>query len=118
MLQWNSEKLIEDVTREATFRVNVAALYLTEKIKENISVPVFPRSLPGNFPHMETGELRESIVFDIVTTEAGVEAVVSSSIPYADYLERGTRTMAARPFFRRTFLENEQYIVDVMANGV
>ena len=48
----------------------------------------------------DTGELRRSIRLEI--KDNGLTAQVSATIPYAKYVEFGTRKMAARPFMRNS----------------
>lgn len=54
-------------------------------------------SADGEPPASDTGRLLSSIYFD---EEGPLSAVVGSDVDYAVYLEYGTLTMAARPFFR------------------
>lgn len=46
----------------------------------------------------DTGELRRSIRLEF--KESGLTAQVSATVPYAKYVEFGTRKMAARPFMK------------------
>ena len=57
-------------------------------------------SAPGSPPNVQTGSLRASIDYTVQRVPAGVEGLLSSSSPYAQFLEFGTRKMAARPFMR------------------
>lgn len=69
---------------------------LRDYIYELISVPMATqgRSRPGESPHMETGDLRESLF--VKPNNGGVD--VGSTSPYALGLELGTAKVAARPF--------------------
>lgn len=48
----------------------------------------------------DTGELRRSIRLEII--DNGLNAKVSATVPYAKYVEFGTRKMAARPFMKNS----------------
>ena len=54
-------------------------------------------SAPGQPPMTDTGVLANSITFDRI---GDLTATVSSNLNYATWLEYGTSSMAARPFFR------------------
>ena len=56
-------------------------------------------SAPGQPPMTDTGVLANSITFDRI---GDLTATVSSNLNYATWLEYGTSSMAARPFFRPT----------------
>lgn len=64
------------------------------RIKALISHP--GRSLPGQPPGLQTGQLRESYKWD--EEKDGVK--IYSDLDYSIYLELGTRYMAARPHVR------------------
>ena len=49
---------------------------------------------------VDTGNLRRSIIGEVVTTKAGHTAVVGSNVRYAIYQELGTRYHPASPFLR------------------
>lgn len=74
-------------------------------------------SAPGSPPHKRTGTLQKSVSFETSWMNLG-EAVflvrVGSNVPYARFLEYGTRKMAARPWLRpglREYLPTFQRIV-------
>lgn len=57
-------------------------------------------SKPGEYPYIVTGRLRASIkVATRIELSAGIAlAIVGTSLIYAEFLQKGTRYMAARPF--------------------
>ena len=58
-----------------------------------------PASAPGEVPHRRTGQLATS--WEVVRTASGIG--IQSRVPYAGYLELGTRTLDARPFVGVSF---------------
>ncbi len=68
-------------------------------MKGIISVPVFPRSLPGQPPRRETGRLQAGVGYSMVGGRGSRSVKVGAGgVKYAKYLEQGTSKMAARPF--------------------
>lgn len=60
-------------------------------------------SMPGSPPNSDSGKLKDSIKITRSPTIASSYAIVKSTGPgskYAPFLERGTRKMKARPFWR------------------
>lgn len=55
------------------------------------------------FAPVDTGNLRNSIGYDITQDSGGVEAEVGPTASYAQFLEHGTSTMAPRPFLGPAF---------------
>lgn len=49
---------------------------------------------------VDTGRLRDSIVYGLVEEGAGLYALVGSDVEYAIYQELGTSRMAAHPYLR------------------
>jgi phage gpG-like protein len=73
------------------------------------------RSKPGEPPHKDHGTLRTSIAVDV--NEAELVGRVGTNLPYGKHLELGTKRMAARPFLRRSLLENREKIVEILNRG-
>ena len=99
---------LEDLYNRIALEVDAAISKLADesviRIKQSISTPYPPASLPFTPPHMRTGELYESIQRDDVENHS-VE--VFSDCSYAPFLEYGTSKMAPR-----TFIEPEAEILD------
>lgn len=105
-----------------TSNMNKVSQMLVEAIKEKLSQPGSGRmygghqaSAPGEPPSPYTGELRESIKSE-VTVDSGrnISSTVGSDLDKAVYLELGTRTIAPRPFFKVTVLENLDKIISML----
>jgi hypothetical protein len=69
---------------------------LLEYIAHLISIPVFPRSLPGEAPRKETGRLQAGM---FLTHRTGGGINVGNTMPYARGLELGIH-VAQRPYLQ------------------
>lgn len=78
-------------------------------------------SLPGNPPAPDTGNLRNSIRYEIHVEGKEVYGIVGSTQKdpdYAVYTEYGTSKMAPRPWLRPAMLKNESWIRNSIAKAV
>lgn len=73
-------------------------------------------SLPGEFPHKRTGNLRASVNYRINPKKLSVR--IGASAFYGKWLEFGTKKMAARPFVGRTIREENSTIVGIFKEKV
>ena len=62
-------------------------------------------SAPGESPRKRTGTLQKSVAFEVRRTLAAITVRIGSSVPYARFLERGTRKMRPRPWLRPGLVE-------------
>lgn len=109
-LGWFGPEFMRNLHRELGKRLRRVGAFMERRVKENISDPtrgVGP-SLPGEFPHADTGFLRQSIFHDVQLDRMSV--IVGTPVIYGLYLEVGTSNMAARSFLRRTLFEEERGI--------
>lgn len=78
-------------------------------------------SMPGNPPAPDTGNLRESIRYEIHGKSEKVYGVVGSTQKdpdYAVYTEYGTTKMAPRPWLRPAMQKNNDWIRRTVATAV
>jgi HK97 gp10 family phage protein len=78
-------------------------------------------SMPGNPPAPDTGNLRNSIRYEITagTTESyAIIGTTQKDPPYGEYLEYGTKKMKPRPWLRPAMKNNEELIRKTIANAV
>lgn len=115
-LKWHGDALTRDVRRAAERGVKAAALHLKEKLQINIGVVGPPRSLPGDFPHVDTGELQDSAV--AIADAKNLSWRVVMTAPHATFLEFGTSTMAPRPFGRRTMEEEKDTLSQIIVSHI
>lgn len=132
-VNWYGDALFSKSKDELAKRLEKAAIYLENRIKENLSEKcrvekigggrnaagqfqkaseIKHHSPPGGFPFLESGELRRSITHE-VDREALIARVGSNKI-YARYLEKGTNVMAARPFLEPTLQANKGAITEIL----
>lgn len=93
-------------------RVAKAAEYLVSKIKQNLSIPTRTAgpSQPGEFPHADTGRLRNDIYWRFVDD---VIAQAGSNLDYALRLEYEMD----RSFLRRTLWEEWPTLRRILEGG-
>lgn len=78
-------------------------------------------SLPGNPPAPDTGNLRNSIRYEVHSEGSEIYGVVGSTQKdpdYAVFTEYGTNKMAPRPWLRPAMQKNNEWIRKSMANAV
>lgn len=79
-------------------------------------------SLPGNPPAPDTGNLRNSIRYEIHGQNSkevyGVVGSTQKDPPYGTYLEYGTTRVAPRPWLRPAMIKNESFIRKSLADAV
>lgn len=78
-------------------------------------------SLPGNPPAPDTGNLRESIRYEVHGEGSEIYGVVGSTQKdpdYAVFTEYGTNKMAPRPWLRPAMQKNNEWIRKSIANAV
>lgn len=122
-IQWYGEGLKAQVQEATAKGLTAAAAELSKAMKRNVGIQGPPRSLPGDFPKMETQSLRRSITFQAATPSmlaaaagvaAGARNMVSGAAvnDYGLYLEFGTYKMAPRPWLLRSYTENRVNVMD------
>lgn len=109
----NFKKLMEN---SLDGRMEDLGKYLVKKVRANISTPValFGHSVPGEFPHLDTGRLRKSIFYRVEPTGKHVSKIgykekrliVGTTLKYGLYHEYVT----GRSFLRRTFREEQAWL--------
>lgn len=78
-------------------------------------------SLPGNPPAPDTGNLRNSIRYEVYgsgTEVYGIIGTTQKNPPYGTYLEYGTSKMAPRPWLRPAMLRNNDWIKKMLKQTV
>lgn len=85
------------INRQARINVRDAAELLMRDTVQNISRGHSPpASVPGEFPHVETGELSRSAKVEQVNEPGGIYAAVVFTAAHAGFVEK------MRPFLSRT----------------
>ena len=115
---WHGPKIAHLTKVEAVRRLNKATVILHAQIIGNISksTRTLGPSLPHQFPHADTGRLRQSIVIIPATVES-MTARVGTNYKVGRWLEFGTKRMAERSYLRRTLRIMRSTIRRVFQNG-
>jgi hypothetical protein len=82
-----------------------AADYMAQKVRANLSVPGPEASAPGQYPHLQSGELRASIA--VYVDRGSLTCEVVAEAEHAPYVE------AARPFLQRTLDEEGDEVLRI-----
>ena len=100
---WHGPKVIKEVQGEVEKRLKLAAEAVTSQAKRNVSIPTSTAgpSKEGEFPHADTGKLRQSIFWELVSKHT---ARVGTNLKYGLIHEVYT----GRSYLRRTLLEMER----------
>jgi HK97 gp10 family phage protein len=76
----------------------------------------FVRSLPGEPPRKQTGDLRSGVTYEVdQKTLVARVGVYGPATKYAKFLELGTSKMKARPFLRITAWEEKPTVEKILA---
>ena len=113
-VKYYPEAVKRDVRQRACRALKTAAEMVRNQVVRNISTGR-PPSQPGEFPHVDTGHLRQSIFSDTDCAEG--RAIVGTPLLYGLYLEVGTEHMAPRPYLSRTLEEMRGQIKPVLEGG-
>ena len=108
----NSKGWLSQSREEMGKRLEKAAIYLENQIKVALSTKGPPRSTPGEFPHIDSGKLRQSITH--ITDKEALVAQVGSNLIYFRYLEGGTSVMAPRPVLEQVLQANQGAIAAIL----
>jgi HK97 gp10 family phage protein len=66
---------------------------------------------------VRTGRLRDGCVGRMEETEMSVSAILQNEVPYAGFIEFGTRHMRARPFMRPGYAAAQNAYDKIMVEG-
>lgn len=139
---WHGDKILRQIDAKAAVNLASAVSHVVAKVKQNISISSqkgFNRSKPGEFPHAETGVLRNSIRGEV--NQKLLRGRIGTNLVYARILELGgiitpksagalafmtpqgnlvlakSVTIAARPYLRRTLNEEWRKIRRILVAG-
>ena len=93
----HSRRVIRSVERQAMKRLERAGHAVAAQVRDNISTAGPPHSLPGDYPHTISGELRDNIFIDV--DRRGMTVTIGARAEHAEHVER------IRPFLSRTLAE-------------
>lgn len=135
----DDSRIIERANQVFALRLEAVCIYLTNAMRQNVSVPGRSRSIvptraggfrvkwgklnsepskPGEFPRKQTGFFRSSISWQITTDANGVATGrVGTAYKVGKFLDRGTMDMRARPWLGRTVREEKARVDQIMSHG-
>jgi len=113
----------EKIRSDIRYEMAHTALDTTKSYYTNNKTKAHHPSLPGNPPAVDTGNLRESINYEVHKNGKEVYGIVGSNQKdfnedYAVYTEYGTTKMAARPWLRPAMRQNNEFIRRTIAKAV
>lgn len=108
-LSWTGGRAVRTLRSRLGRNMHSADEAILDNARHLIGTHGPPRSVPGQPPHVDSGRLIDSL-YDEVDSSA-LESRIGSSEEHAVYMEIGTPTVAARPWFEPAILAS----VDEMA---
>lgn len=134
-LDWRGDEAIDHCRRRAVQLITRAAIEVTRRAKELLSVAgtarrtraakgrrkgsrVYgaTRSAAGEPPRKQTGRLRASVTYEV--DERALSARVGTNVEYGKHLELGTRRgIAPRPWLRRALAECRAKIAALLSQA-
>lgn len=102
------KKLLKGVSKDKisqVVRLNTAEV--TQKAKERVPVST-EKTNPGG----AHGQLKRSIIPSM--SSGGMVGKVNTTVDYAEYVEMGTRFMAAQPYMKPAFDQQKEVFLDDM----
>jgi phage gpG-like protein len=129
-VEWNGEAFAKGLSKEYAKNVELAAIHLKTRIKENLNQDQerkrwtgkrgvyyrgFDPSHPGQFPHKLRGDLQRSIAYEMSADKQ--TAYVGTAQNYGLFLEIGTTRMAARPWLAPTLQQESGKLAEIIRGG-
>lgn len=111
-MRWFGGAVLKRINQHVHMNMEDAVEHLRLKVVKNISVPVgrneagqiVQRSVPGEYPRRETGDLINSLITDVGVVEPGVlEGIVGTNITHGVVLE--LKLSLDRTYLKRTLME-------------
>jgi HK97 gp10 family phage protein len=112
-LIWFPEKVQKALKQAIYEKLQIVGEMMRAAIVRNISIPTRSAgpSKPGEYPHADTGRLKQDIFYKV--DKDSMTVAVGTKLDYGYWLETGTRYMAARPFLRTTLSQMKGQIQSV-----
>ena len=116
------------ITSDIKYNMAHTQLDMSTSYYTNNKTKAHHPSMPGQPPAVDTGNLRNSIRYEIVEGEKDISAIIGSTQkdpPYVTYLEYGTSSggwggkgMAPRPWLRPAMRNNLEFIKKNLAIAI
>jgi hypothetical protein len=101
---WHGPSARSKVVAHLAGNLDAAGEAVRVEIRRLISTPGPPRSSPNTPPHLDSGDLHDSI--DILPAPATLVVYVGTEVEYAAYLEAGTPRLEPRPHHVRGLIQS------------
>lgn len=105
-VRWYGERVTMAVRNKMKKRLEKAGRFAVKAVRENIATQAPPASLPGEFPHRQSGDLYRSTEMRLDRRSLTVRIVASA--PHAEHVERN------RPFLRRTLRKIKPQLREIL----
>ena len=119
--EYFGEDFFDSVRSQIRENVANCAEVFKEEVKEEISIQGVPedrRSLPGEYPRKETGDLYASVRVVGPTVENDVVvAQIGSDVSYASSLELAPASEGGRPWLSRKLREEEEKWANIITGA-
>jgi HK97 gp10 family phage protein len=112
-LVWHGDRLAKEIKADLNGRLAVVGELVAGQLRRNLSTPGPAASAPGQFPHAQSGRLRQAPTYNVDSRKVSLRIIVP--VEYARFLELGTSKMQPRPFLLRTVKELRPQIMAIMA---
>lgn len=109
-LDWRGDQYLRAVDGTLSRRLESVGEILVDVVRDNIDTPAPPHSVPGEFPHKDTGLLYERVRSRHFRRE--LRTRIEARTPYAGHVEE------IRPYLRRTVRENRKWIDDTLTDDL
>ena len=113
-MKWHGNEFVKKLEDHEVKQLTKAIIFLQNQVKKELGTK--ERSSPGDYPGLESGELRRSITHTVDKNQ--LIARTGTNKVYGRYLEKGTSRMAARPFLERTLEANRSTINRILTKKV
>lgn len=121
LTRWRGKEFLKMTEAEQRRRMETATRFVANETKKEISTKGVKcgtedgqRSGPGKPPHIECGQLRNSITTEVKKKRGQIIGRVGTNIKYAKFLELGTRLMGKRPFLRPTLQKVQKRVGKIL----
>lgn len=111
----------EKIRSDIQYNMSHTPLDMSKSYYTNNKTKAHHPSLPGNPPAPDSGNLRESIRYEVHKEGKEVYGIVGSTQKdpdYSVYTEYGTSKMAPRPWLKPAMRENSQFIKYAISKAV
>lgn len=112
MIKWHGAEFLKYFRDKESERLEAGAIYLENKIKENISEPSPPPAAAGEPFHKETGAARASISHEVDKDK--LVARVGSNSEVVKFQELGTDKMPPHPVLEPTLNDERKQLGKIL----